>query len=49
MIAIGEPVYVPKGLDAAGLARVQLDMERRLRTVFEEANRGLGVGFLSKP
>jgi lysophospholipid acyltransferase (LPLAT)-like uncharacterized protein len=49
VIAVGEPVYVPKGLDAAGLARVQLDMERRLLTVFEEANRGLGVGFLSKP
>jgi lysophospholipid acyltransferase (LPLAT)-like uncharacterized protein len=42
VIAVGEPVYVPKGLDAAGLARVQLDMERRLRTVFEEANRALG-------
>jgi lysophospholipid acyltransferase (LPLAT)-like uncharacterized protein len=49
VIAVGEPVYVPKGLDAAGLARVQLDMERRLRTVFEEANRGLRVEFPSKP
>jgi lysophospholipid acyltransferase (LPLAT)-like uncharacterized protein len=37
VIAVGEPVYVPKGLDAAGLERVQLDMERRLRAAFEEA------------
>jgi lysophospholipid acyltransferase (LPLAT)-like uncharacterized protein len=37
VIAVGEPVYVPKGLDAAGLERVQLDMERRLRVTFEEA------------
>jgi lysophospholipid acyltransferase (LPLAT)-like uncharacterized protein len=37
VIAVGEPVYVPKGLDAAGLERAQLDMERRLRAAFEEA------------
>jgi lysophospholipid acyltransferase (LPLAT)-like uncharacterized protein len=37
VIAVGEPVYVPKGLDAAGLERVQIDMERRLRAAFEEA------------
>lgn len=36
-IAVGEPVYVPKGLDAAGLERLQLDMEYRLRTLFEVA------------
>ena len=41
VIAVGEPVYVPKGLDAAGLDRVQLDMERRLRSAFEEAQRAL--------
>jgi lysophospholipid acyltransferase (LPLAT)-like uncharacterized protein len=41
VIAVGEPVYVPKGLDAAGLERVQLDMERRLRTVFEDAQSAL--------
>ncbi len=41
VIAVGEPVYVPKGLDAAGLERLQLDMERRLRTLFEEAYRSL--------
>jgi lysophospholipid acyltransferase (LPLAT)-like uncharacterized protein len=40
-IAVGEPVYVPKGLDAAGLERVQLDMERRLRTLFGEAEAAL--------
>ena len=37
VIAVGEPVYVPKGLDAAGLQRIELDMERRLRAVFQEA------------
>jgi lysophospholipid acyltransferase (LPLAT)-like uncharacterized protein len=42
VITVGEPVYVPKGLDAAGLERVQLDMERRLRTAFEEAQSALG-------
>jgi lysophospholipid acyltransferase (LPLAT)-like uncharacterized protein len=42
VVAVGAPVYVPKGLDAAGLEGLQLDMERRLRTVFEEAHRALG-------
>jgi lysophospholipid acyltransferase (LPLAT)-like uncharacterized protein len=42
VIAVGEPVYVPKGLDAAGLERLQLDMERRLRAAFEEARGALG-------
>jgi lysophospholipid acyltransferase (LPLAT)-like uncharacterized protein len=41
-IAVGEPVYVPKGLDAAGLERVQLDMERRLGALFTEAEAALG-------
>src|SRR5277367_4299154 len=41
-IAVGEPVYVPKGLDAAGLERLQSDMESRLRSLFEEADRALG-------
>ncbi len=41
-IAVGEPVYVPKGLDAAGLERVQLDMERRLSVLFREAEAALG-------
>jgi lysophospholipid acyltransferase (LPLAT)-like uncharacterized protein len=42
VITVGEPVYVPKGLDAAGLERVQLDMERRLRAAFDEAWGALG-------
>ncbi len=29
-IAVGEPVYVPRGLDAQGLARLQLEMEQQL-------------------
>jgi lysophospholipid acyltransferase (LPLAT)-like uncharacterized protein len=41
-IAIGEPVYVPKGLDAEGLERLQLDMEQRLRAAFALAREGLG-------
>jgi lysophospholipid acyltransferase (LPLAT)-like uncharacterized protein len=41
-IAVGEPVYVPKGLDAAGLESLQLDMERRLRTLFGQADSALG-------
>jgi hypothetical protein len=41
-IAVGEPVYVPKGLDAAGLERVQADMERRLQALFDEAEAALG-------
>jgi lysophospholipid acyltransferase (LPLAT)-like uncharacterized protein len=41
-IAVGEPVYVPKGLDGPGLERVQLDMERRLSALFKEAQAALG-------
>jgi lysophospholipid acyltransferase (LPLAT)-like uncharacterized protein len=44
VIAVGEPVYVPKGLDAAGLERLESDMERRLRNLFEEAEAAFGVG-----
>lgn len=42
VIAVGEPVYVPKGLNADGLARLQLDMEQRLGALFKEAARALG-------
>ena len=42
VLAVGEPVYVPKGLDAAALERIQLEMEGRLRAVFEEARSALG-------
>jgi lysophospholipid acyltransferase (LPLAT)-like uncharacterized protein len=41
-IAVGEPVYVPKGLDGPGLERVQLDMERRLSALFKAAEAALG-------
>ena len=40
-IAIGEPVYVPKGLDAAGLEGFQLSMEGRLHALFEEAEKAI--------
>jgi hypothetical protein len=39
---VGEPVYVAKGLDAAGLEHAQADMENRLRSAFEEARAALG-------
>ena len=42
VIAVGEPVYVAKGLDSAGLEKLQLDVEQRLQAVFEEANSALG-------
>jgi lysophospholipid acyltransferase (LPLAT)-like uncharacterized protein len=41
-IAVGEPVYVAKGLDAAGLERLQIEMERRLEELFHAAKGALG-------
>jgi lysophospholipid acyltransferase (LPLAT)-like uncharacterized protein len=41
VIAIGEPVYVAKGLDAAALLRLQADMEQRLTRLFESAKAAL--------
>jgi lysophospholipid acyltransferase (LPLAT)-like uncharacterized protein len=41
VIAVGEPVYVAKGLDAAGLERLQADMEQRLTLLFETAKAAL--------
>jgi lysophospholipid acyltransferase (LPLAT)-like uncharacterized protein len=41
VIAVGEPVYVPKGLDAAALERLQADMERKLGLLFESAKAAL--------
>jgi lysophospholipid acyltransferase (LPLAT)-like uncharacterized protein len=38
-ILIGEPVYVPKGLDAAGLEAFQHTMEGRLQALYEEAKK----------
>jgi lysophospholipid acyltransferase (LPLAT)-like uncharacterized protein len=42
VIAIGEPVYVPKGLDAAALERLQADMEQRMTALFQLARTALG-------
>ena len=36
-VAVGEPVYVAKGLDAEGLARLQGEMEARLAALFDQA------------
>ncbi|MDB6084793.1 MAG: hypothetical protein JWN43_2674 [Gammaproteobacteria bacterium] len=41
-IAIGEPVYIPKGLDAAGLERHQAEMESRLKLLYAQAKKNLG-------
>ena len=41
VIAVGEPVYVAKGLDAAALERLQADMEQRLTQLFETAKSAL--------
>jgi lysophospholipid acyltransferase (LPLAT)-like uncharacterized protein len=40
-IAVGEPVYVPKGLDQAAIEQLQADMEQRLTRLFEAAKAGL--------
>lgn len=36
-IVIGEPVYIPKGLDAVALARHQSEMEGRMKALYERA------------
>jgi lysophospholipid acyltransferase (LPLAT)-like uncharacterized protein len=41
-IVVGAPVYVAKGLDAAGLERLQGDMEERLRALYSQAKKNLG-------
>ena len=41
VIAIGEPVYVAKGLSAAALELLQADMEQRLIQLFETAKSAL--------
>ncbi len=41
VIAIGEPVYVPKLTDAASLTRLAADMEHRLHELFRQARDAL--------
>jgi hypothetical protein len=41
VIAVGEPIYVAKGLDAAGLERLQAEMEQTLTLLFESAKAAL--------
>jgi lysophospholipid acyltransferase (LPLAT)-like uncharacterized protein len=41
-IVIGEPVYIPKGLDATALQRFQHDLEARLKALGEQAQVNLG-------
>jgi len=40
-IVVGEPVYIPKGLDAAGLERWQTEMEGRLKSLYLDARKRL--------
>ncbi|HEX3915619.1 MAG TPA: lysophospholipid acyltransferase family protein [Steroidobacteraceae bacterium] len=37
VIAVGAPVYVPKGLDAPALERLQAEMELTMKALFESA------------
>jgi lysophospholipid acyltransferase (LPLAT)-like uncharacterized protein len=41
VIAVGEPVFIAKGLDAPALERLQADMEQRLIALFESAKAAL--------
>jgi lysophospholipid acyltransferase (LPLAT)-like uncharacterized protein len=41
-IAIGEPVYVPRVIDAAGFEALQLQMEQRLKALYAQARAALG-------
>lgn len=41
VIAVGEPVFIAKGLDAPTLERLQADMEQRLTALFESAKAAL--------
>ena len=41
VIALGEPVFVPKGLSADALAQMQVDMQRRLQALFAQARDSL--------
>jgi lysophospholipid acyltransferase (LPLAT)-like uncharacterized protein len=49
VIAVGEPVYVAKNLDAAGLEALQVDMEHRLAQLFETAKSALALEGTLKP
>jgi len=42
VIAVGEPVYIAKGTDAAALEGWQRDMEQRLKRLFETAKAAAG-------
>jgi lysophospholipid acyltransferase (LPLAT)-like uncharacterized protein len=42
-IAVGEPVYVPKGLDSAALERLQAEMEQSLARLFDSAKAALST------
>jgi lysophospholipid acyltransferase (LPLAT)-like uncharacterized protein len=40
-IAVGEPMYIPKGLDAGALEHHQVDLESRLHALFVQAKNAL--------
>ncbi|MBS0579033.1 MAG: lysophospholipid acyltransferase family protein [Proteobacteria bacterium] len=41
VVSIGEPVYVPRVIDAAGFEALQLQMEQRLKALYEQARAAL--------
>jgi len=41
VVAVGEPVYVPRTLNAAALAALQVEMEQRLHALFRSARDAL--------
>ncbi len=49
VIAVGEPVYVPKGLTPAGLLELQASMESRLHALHRQANEALDAGLPRSP
>jgi lysophospholipid acyltransferase (LPLAT)-like uncharacterized protein len=49
VIVVGEPVYVRKGLDAAALQGLQLEMEVRLNGLYTKAHNLLNLPIDSKP
>lgn len=49
VIAVGEPVYVPKGLTPDALVELQTTMESRLHALHQQAKAALAGGFTLKP
>jgi hypothetical protein len=44
VVALGEPVYVPRVIDAAGFEALQAQMEARLKQLYGAAQAALAGG-----